>query len=356
MMWRFLCLGGVILSLFSLSGCSEPESTVAKAPVIRPALVEVVSATLASELTFNGVVRASKRADLSFRFNGRLTSIEVNEGDKVTQGQLLATLDSRDATTALETAKLEFDNINKEYQRAKSIYDRTQAIARSEVDKLATQLNVAKNRVEEATRQQEYTKIYAPFDGTISEKLVENFAQVQANQIILTLQDLSNLEIVIEVPNRIMLSGVRNDTAYAEFSAIPNQRFDLLLRTYSALASSESQTYSVVLGFTDIRGYRILPGMSAKVTPTDPVNRDGQRVVTLPLTAIVPNNQGGQFIWVVGEDNIATQRAVELGSTLGNRVVIQQNLEPGDRVIIAGVSSVQPGMIVRPYTADQSGE
>ncbi|ELF1351829.1 TPA: efflux RND transporter periplasmic adaptor subunit [Vibrio cholerae] len=347
-------LSVVVGSALLLTGCGEAPQVSTPAPIIKPALTEIVASQRASDLTFNGVVRAAQRADLAFRISGRLTDIAVKEGDQVKKGQLLASLDSRDAKTALEAAQLELKNTEQEYSRSKAIFEKTQAISKAELDKVTNRYDLAKNRVEEAKRKLEYTQITAPFDGVISEKTIENFAQVQANQVIMILQDLNDLEVAIEIPHRVMLSGVRNTRAIAELSAIPNQQFDLKLRTYSTQPSSDSQTYSVVLGFEDLKGFRVMPGMSAKVIPVADNPTAENTLITLPLTALVPDNQGKQFVWVVNAQDQAEKRYVDIGTTYKDRVVITQHLKPGEQVIIAGVSSVREGMTVRPYT-DNNG-
>lgn len=106
-------LSAVIASALLLAGCGEAPQISAPAPVVKPALTEIVASQRASDLTFNGVVRAAQRADLAFRISGRLTDIAVKEGDQVKKGQLLASLDSRDAKTALEAAQLELKTPNK---------------------------------------------------------------------------------------------------------------------------------------------------------------------------------------------------------------------------------------------------
>jgi multidrug efflux system membrane fusion protein len=349
-----IVLRTLIVSALLLAGCREAPQTSQPVTMAKPALTEVVVSQRTSDLTFNGVVRAAQRADLAFRISGRLTNITVQEGDQVKKGQLLATLDARDAKTTLEAASLELKNTEQEYNRAKTIFVKTQAISKAELDKVTTRYNLAKNRVEETKRQLEYTQITAPFDGIISSKALENFSQVQANQVIMTLQDLKDLEVVIEIPHRVMLSGVRNTRAIAELSAIPGHQFNLELRTYSTQASSDSQTYSVVLGFDDLKGYRVMPGMSAKVISVHENTENEVMLITIPITALVPDNQGKQFLWVVNSESKAEKRHVEIGTVYKDRVVIKEHLQPGETVIVAGVSSVKEGMQVRPYT-DKNG-
>ena len=78
----------IAVSALLLSGCGEKEVQQIAAPVIKPALTELVSARGSDELSFNGVIRAAERADLAFRIGGRLTDVFVKEGDQVKEGQV----------------------------------------------------------------------------------------------------------------------------------------------------------------------------------------------------------------------------------------------------------------------------
>ncbi|NLS14381.1 efflux RND transporter periplasmic adaptor subunit [Vibrio sp. SM6] len=355
---RTFLFTAVSASILLATGCGqEPESDVVVAPVIKPALIEVITAQRGADLSFNGVVRAAERADLSFRTSGLLTDVNVKEGDQVKQGQLLAQLDDRDAKTALQSARLELDNSKVEYDRARAIYNKSKAIAKSDLDAITTRYNLAKNHVAEAERRLEYTRLYAPFDGIIGRKLSDNHVQIQANAPVFTLHNLDDLEVVIQIPHSVILNGQKEGNVEAELTAIPNQRFPLSLRTYATQADAVTQTYSVVLGFDDLKGYRVLPGMAVKVMPVaNEADTDNLVTITVPLTALVPDNQGGQFVWVVDEQNKVQRRAIEIGALNQDRVEVKANLQRGEKVIIAGVSSVQEGMEVRPYTDEGRGE
>ncbi|WP_041054709.1 efflux RND transporter periplasmic adaptor subunit [Vibrio owensii] len=344
----------VILSGANLTGCSEPEVVQKVEPVVKKALVEEVSYQRASDLVFNGVVRASQRADLAFRISGLLTEVKVSEGDSVKQGQLLATLDDRDARNALASARLEFKNVEQEYKRAKAVFEKTQAISRSELELITTRYNIARNKVEEAQRKVEYTNIFAPFDGVIGDTKVDNFVQVRANEPVITLQDVADLEVVIDIPHQVMLSGVRNTKALAELSSIPEHQFQLSLLTYSTQADDNTQTYSVVMAFDDLNGYRVLPGMSVRVFPAVDESHTTTRLVTIPITALLPDNQGKQYVWIVQSDNSITKRYVEVGTVYKERIVIKQGLLEGEKVLIAGALSAKEGMRVIP-TAINNG-
>ncbi len=351
---KLTAISALLVSAFALTGCGEEAPQQVVAPVVKPALTEIVQTQNGADLSFNGVVRAAERADMAFRVGGRLTDILVKEGDEVKKGQLLASLDARDAKTALESAELELKNTTLEYERAQAIFKKSQAISKADLDAITTRYNLARNRVDDAKRQLEYTELHAPFDGVVGRKMVDNHVQVQANEPVMTIHDLRDLEVVIHIPHKVMLSGDSKADAVAEISTIPGQVFPLELRSYATEADPVSQTYPVVLGLEDLNGFRVLPGMAVKVSPLTG-SAVGNQQITLPLTAIVPDNQGKQFVWIVGEDNKAEKRYVDVGALNKDRIIIEANLSQGERVIIAGVSSVKEGMEVRPYTDERNG-
>ncbi|TMX31060.1 efflux RND transporter periplasmic adaptor subunit [Vibrio rotiferianus] len=352
---KLSAISALLISSLSLTGCSDENEVSDVTPLIKPALIEVVTTQSATELSFNGIVRAAESADLAFRVGGKLINIFVKEGDEVSKGQLLASLDDRDAKNALVSAQLEFENVSREYERAQAVFKKSQAISKADLDTITTRYNLARTRVEDAKRHLEYTQIFAPFDGIVGRKLVDNYVQVQANEPILTVHDINDLEVVIHIPHKVMLSGKEETRAIAEISAIPGQSFPLKLRTVATVADPVSQAYPVVLGFEHLNGFHVLPGMAVKVLPVSTSGNTQNQQITLPLTSIVPDNQGKQFVWIVGSDNKAQKRYVAIGALNKDRIIVTEHLSPGEQVIIAGVSSVKEGMEVRPYTDDRAG-
>lgn len=341
----------VSIALFGvlLTACNDTEVSQPEKQVIKPAFYEVASATTNESLTFNGIVQSSERAELSFRVSGQLVAINVKEGDYVQKGQLLAALESGDAEIALQSAKVELSNIDTEYKRAKALFDGSKAISASQLDEISTRLNLAKNKEAEAERQLGYTKIVAPFDGIIGRKYIDNYTQIQPNEPVFTLHNPEELEVEINIPDTVMASESNGVDAIAEITSIPDHEFKLSLKAYSTHADDDTQTYSVLLSFSDVGEHRVLPGMTAKVKPVQNTNnaKDLEQIY-LPLTAVVPDNKGNQFVWVIGADNTLEKRFVSVGELNGKRVAIESNLKEGEKVVIAGLSALLDGMQVRP--------
>ncbi len=339
-----------------LSGCKENASVQDTTDVVRPAMIQTVSSQDRTILTFNGVVRAEQRAELAVRVSGRLTQVLVNEGDRILKGQTLAKLDDRDFKTALSSAKTERNNAKKEYLRAKKVFETTGAFTKSQIDQLKAQWDLTENRVSDAQRKVEYSVLTAPFDGIVGQKFVDNHAQIQANAPIFIAHNLNNMEVVIQVPDRIMLDPSRKNSqqAIATLSGIPNASFPLTLSNFATEADPIAQTYAVSLRFKDLKGYNVLPGMAVKVRSSEKNILEKDMAVMVPLTAISPDNQGKQYVWVVNNDQSVTRRLVHVGRIQGHQITILSGLSLGEKIVVAGIASLTDGLVVRPYEGENS--
>ncbi len=336
---------GVLVSALILSGCKPETTKDVPLPVVRPVLTELAQPDLSSQRIFNGVVQASERADLSFRTGGRLVEVLVNEGSRVTKGQLLARLDSKAVDIALASAKVELQNTRTEYQRSKSLYENRQAVSRAQFDEVTMRYNLAKNKLQEAERSLTDTFLRAPFDGIVSRRLVDNHVVVQANETIVSIHDLTNMEVAIDVPESMMVERGSDYRVQAHVPRHPNTAFDLSLKTFETEPDPATRTYGVTLSFDDLQGKAILPGMNVRVHTYQSVS---EAPLSAPITAITPDNQAKQYVWEVKSDNKVEKRFVETGSLSNDRVQILSALEEGEQLVVSGTNSLSEGMLVRP--------
>jgi RND family efflux transporter MFP subunit len=338
-----LLLAGALL----LSAC-EPQADgqdSVQQEVVRPAKIETLQRASISGLDLAGTVRAAQRAEMAFKVAGRVDKVLVDEGDRVKQGDELARLDDREFRTALSSARAEYATADADYRRGLAIFERSQAISRRDLEKLETQRSLMANRLRNAELVLEETVLRAPFDGIVGRKLVEEFGRVGANQPVVIVQNLDELEVVIQVPDRVVLHSSTSPEVFAEIPGL-DQTFPLNLKFYSTEADPVTQTYQVILGLGDKGDARILPGMSARVF-SEAATSDSLWV-SVPLGAIISNNQGQQYVWKLDADSRARMQPVAVGSLQGNRVMVTEGLQPGDQIITAGLSGLKDGMPVRP--------
>lgn len=336
----------VLLSLMLLHGCDKPaEQATAPVDVSRPALIYTVQQSGLSAASFTGVLRAAQRVELAFRQPGKLTQLHVQEGQQVVAGQLLAELDNQELATLLDSARVEYKQAQANYARGETIFRESQAISRSDLEQLLTKRDVAANKVSQAEQNLDNALLKAPFAGVVAQKLTSNFATVQANQPVYVLHNPTDLEVVIEVPAKYFVNPKASVHGLAEIENLPNQRFAVTYRYHASAADPMAQTYQVVLGFDDLAGARLMPGMNAKVFAKSASGAQQQNIL-IPVTAVVPANTGEQFLWIVGSDNKVQKRTIMLGRLFGDQIEVTDGLLAGDRIVVAGVQALTAGMTV----------
>jgi membrane fusion protein, multidrug efflux system len=336
----------------SLAGCGKDAPPPAAPEVARPAIIQTVGATDgAAKLRFPGRLRATKRAELSFNVPGFITEFALAEGSRVKAGQVMARLDDEVFKARVNSAQSEFDRAKTDLDRYQRLYDTEFAVARSEVDDRRSRLEVARTNLAAARQDLADTVIKAPFAGVVTRRRLEAFSSVQAKQPIAELQDLDALEVVINVPQRLLRNEGPRTEALAVFEDRDDLQLPVVLKSYATEADPQTQTYEVVLALKSRPpGLTLLPGMSVTVLPLA-ARGAGAEALSVPLTAIAVDAAGARFVWVVAADGKVARRDVQPGEIRGDSVIVTAGLKAGERFVAAGVGALRDGMKVRPLDA-----
>lgn len=340
-----LILGTGIL----LSGCDEPP-----APYVaesRPVKTIVIGGASSGDIrTFPAVVDAIQKADISFRVSGKIQNIFVKEGDAVNKDQLLAELDPTDFEIQLEDRKASYKTAKANYDRAKELVEKG-AISRVDHDNIRAKYFTAKANLDGAEQDLLYTKLKANFDGHIAKRHVENFEEVLASQTIFSLEDVSALKLIIDVPENLMISLKKDPPAQrklkASFNNIKGVEFPLSFVESTTKADTTTKTFKITLKMDAPSNYNVLPGMTATVFAEVLQNElKNDKAVTLPISAVIANNEKHASVWVVNEDTMTVSpKTVTPGSIIGNSIQVT-GLAAGERVVTAGASFLRKDMKV----------
>ena len=346
------------------SGCDRSSQSAATEPLPRTVrTLTINSEQYRSDRQFTGVVDASRKVDLAFRVSGTLQKLDVQEGDSVHSGQLLAALDDTDFHIRLRAVSADFERAKADFERARALSEK-QLISRADLDRLQAQFLVAQAELEKARQELAYTEIHAPFDGVIARRYVENLSEITARMPVLALVDLDSMVVIIDVPESVMIHARREGERpelYAVFANYEEQQFPLRIKEAATQADPGSQTYKVTLSLPTIAELNILPGMSASVG----VRNTGENaavtgaVVYLPAQAVL-EDQSNRYVFVAipggeGENASIERREVSIGDVSRYGIQITGGLNDGDRVVTAGMSQLYSGMAVR-LEAEPAGE
>lgn len=349
----------LILSLLCcvMLGCTPAQEQASVSHLVKSTLVGEGSTSM--ERALPGRVIAGQRADLAFQVAGTLSELPAKEGMTVAQGQLLAKLNARDFESRYAAAKSTRDITENNLERGKKLVG-SGTISQVTFEELRNKFEVAKSEEAIAKKALDDTQIIAPFSGLIARVYVDNFQEVQAKEKILTLQDVNDIDIVIDVPERdIMrrqamnhghrLENQKLENGYVTFEGMPNQKFDVTVKEYATEADPTTQTYRVRLSMKAPANVNILPGMSATLIMTEP-NVTKTEMLLVPATAVAVDAQGKFYVWVIQPNMTVTKRFVDVGDMTGDNIRILSGLKQGERIVTAGVPYLEEGMLVRLYT------
>ncbi len=335
----------------TLMGCGKDTSGPAK-EVIQPAKVIVVKGS-SNQINrqLPGTVRASQRVNLSFQVSGQLKFFPLKEGQQVLKGEVLGRLDDRDYRSNLSAASADLTRTDANFKRAEELLVK-KFISKAEYDKLKAELDVAKSNSEKAEKALDDAELKAPFTGTVAKRYVDNFQDVQAKEPVISLQDNSQLEVIVNVSESLVSRrGEDPDTlkVSAKFEAFPKEMFDLYVKEFSTEADSSTQTFEVVLGMNETKGIKLLPGMTAKVFVTKVNTDEASDTFLLPMHSVVADEDNNAFVWVVDKsDNSVKKKPVAMGDLKGEREIEVIGVELDDMVVIGGVTKMREGKIIRP--------
>ncbi len=365
-MTSFALAGLIAVLLIFVTSCGKEEAKVTEKKVVRPVkMMTLTSSGAISKLKFPGKVRASQRVDMAFQVSGPLIELPIKEGQEVKKGDLLAQIDPKDFQTNLRKAEGQLARSNAMIERAQSDYDRILRIrkedpgatSQSMVDKKRAALDSTKAdiksleaAVDGAKDQLSYTSLRAPFSGVIAKRYVDNFQEVRAKQSIVSVQDITNIEILIDVPENVMATIKKGSaSAFAEFAAAPGKQYKLEKKEIANEADPKTQTYRAVLTMEAPEEVNILPGMTANVVVSAQIGEGGGEQYGIPAIAVFADEAGNSNVWVVDPDTMTVhKRKVTTGNLTGkDSIQILVGLKPGEKIAITGVVQLREGMEVR---------
>jgi len=366
----------------------------------RKAEVEVATATKpltgpAGVLNASGYVTPRRRATIAAKITGRVTGVYFDEGTRVTEGQLLATLDDSDARRALDSAKADRESsqaaiLDYEVQlkNAEIELRRTQQLVKDGVstqqaldsavmtaDSLRAKIALAKQqvvaadaRIREQQQAVDNCTIKAPFAGIVVSKdaqVGEMVSPVSAGggftrTGIATIVDLHSNEFEVDVSEAYIARVFDNQGVNAALDAYPDWTIPAKVRTVIPTADRQKATVKVRISITEpdhktlydpAKDPRILPDMGVKVTFLENETKPGSKQEKSPAVAMVPQkavrqDNGSKYVFIVKGDTIE-RRAVTTGEARGSDVEILAGIQPDATVVVGGPDTLRDGQAVQ---------
>lgn len=341
-----------VFVLAALVSCSQPP---VKEQGPRPVKLTDVTSLNVIEKSFSGVVSSDQFSDLAFKMSGPLVSLNVEEGQKVRKGQVVAEIDPQDFKWEYEAKKASFQTAEAQLQRAKKLLSK-QAISKQEYESTEASFSNAKAAFEYAQNTLNQTKLRAPFDGFIQKKYVENYQKVQAGQGIVCLINPNKLQIVYTMPEGNINYFSSPHELFVEFDNYKGIRFKAKVKEYVE-ASPDGSGVPVYLYIDDanfdLNKYKVSVGFSSRVILKVDNQNLAQGAVLVPLAAIVADEANSdKFVYVYNKQSQKVERRKITSSMLIGKdgVVVTEGLRSGEQVVSAGATRLVDGQQVKVLT------
>jgi RND family efflux transporter MFP subunit len=354
---RLSALGAMAL-LPVLAACDDPAAS-ATARAERPVQVQQVAFENENPVReLVGVVRARHETDLGFRVAGKIVARNVNVGDLVRVGDVVARLDPKDLELQVESARselaaatsnlaqtavdeLRYAGLKAHGYAAVADYDRKK-VAKDEAE---GRLEHAQRALDLASNQLAYAELRADADGVITATLAEPGQVVNVGQAVARLAHRGEKEAVVALPESFIGAAQRSQ-ATVRLWADPDRTFTARLRELSPQADDLTRTYAARFTIENPDDTVVL-GMTATVRLA--LASDAQ-VAKLPLAAIL-NRGTGPSVYLVDGSSALVLRPVTVASFSENAALVSSGISDGDRVVTLGVQKLEAGAKVRPIDA-----
>lgn len=330
-----------------LAGCGAEAQTQPVAEVVRGTPVEVAAVErgeLAPVYDATASLEAEREAVLLAEMAGEVVSIEVEEGDRVVAGQVLARVDSTRQVLELRQAASVADRMAHEATRNEALIAR-QMISREAYDRTRYDHQTQTAAVQLKRLDVDKTAIRAPYAGVITRRFIKDGQWLKREDQAFAIADFDTLQARIDVPERS--AGLIQPGAPVRFAAdaVPGRRFEARIERIAPVVDRASGTVGAVVE-VDNRDGALRPGLFVRLGINYERIADA---VLLPRAALL-ETEGARHVFVVA-DGKATRRAVRLGLADGDRIQVLDGVTAGEQVVVVGQNALTEGARVEPIAA-----
>ena len=328
-----------LLAILALSSCGENREKVAKAPT--RVVTEVISATTGHpNQTYVGIVEEREATAVSFTGMGVVKRVLVSEGQTVGRGQLIAEMDDTQARNLLAGAEAQMSQASDALGRYQMLHDNG-SLPEVQWVEIQSKVAQAKSQLEVARKNLADCRLVAPVGGVIGKRAVKAGETALPSQAVVTILDIGSVKVKVSMPET-EISAIQAHTPTLINVEAVGKTFSGGTIEKGVQADPLTHSYDVRIAVSN-SDRKLLPGMVASVqfTPAEP--QHSHQLPTVPVTAVQSNGGAHLFVWTVDNDSTAHRTAVSVGETIGNRIVLSEGVDDGQRIITEGYQKLSEG-------------
>ena len=310
-------------------------------------IATVESSIFKHYIKVQGTVGSDNNILIPSQASGIVKSIHVNEGDKVSQGQLLAVLDGSIYESTISELETNLELVTTIFERQERLWNKKIG---SEIQYLQAKANKEslEKKLVTVNKQYDMTKITAPINGTVDEVIIRAGEMAMAGMGAIRIVQLSKLKIDAVLSENYISQVKRNDSVSAYIPVLEKEIF-LKVKSVSQVIDPKNRTFNIELNIPKTK-YDIKPNMMTILTINNYIN---PAALTVPIN-IIQRTNNRQFIFVVheksdlgGEFFEIEKRFIKIGNQYENSVEVIDGLSTGEMVVTVGFQDLAEGEIVK---------
>ncbi len=327
----------VLAAVAGFIGCGDsgqrPDSHTAGIPKqVFVAAAEKISAS--SQEEYMGTVTARNRAEIGAKIQAPVERINVVLGSRVSQGDLLAELDQREYQARVDQAQAVYDQAMRDFARFEGLV-KQRAVTEQEFETVRSRKSVSEAALSEAKTYLSYTRVTAPFSGSVIGRQVDVGDLATPGKILFTMEESGAARFVVTLPEARLGHIEVGDSVTITITSIGatvRGRVDEL----SPSADPVSRTFTAKIGLPSVAGLR--PGQFGRLQ----LAAGGDETIFIPRKALVRRGQL-DLVYVVNAESHAMLRLVRVGRQFPDRLEILAGLREYERVVVEGLRDLSDG-------------
>ena len=333
----------VLLALAAtLTGCGVGNASVSDADAVQaatPVPVEVAQpfrADLSATYAATATITSDSDAPVVARASGEVVELLVEEGDFVSEGQVLARLDGQRLRLEMLSAKASLDQARAEYQRNIDLHQRG-LISAAAFDNLKYDLQALEATYELKKLNYGYSSIRAPIAGVVASRDVKPGQHLSVNQVAFRITDTHELIAYLQIPQSELPKFAAGHEASIEVASMPGKAYPARIARISPTIDTRNGTFRATAVIDNSKG-DLAPGMFGRFSIAYEEHSDA---LVLPTAALIDEDDESAVYVVM--DGKVERRVIETGIRSGGKVEILDGLSEADFVVVVGHSNLRDG-------------
>ncbi|MEA5126575.1 MAG: efflux RND transporter periplasmic adaptor subunit [Proteiniphilum sp.] len=322
-----------LAALLALSSCGAKGEQQTESVKRNVTVEEVRLVPVDQNSSFTATVEAKTVNNIAPAIGGRIRTIHVDVGSRVSKGQTVVTMDAANYSqqeTQLATLK-------RDYERYRELYE-VGGVSKQQLDQLKTQLDVAQTALNNIG---ENTGLVSPISGVVTARNYDP-GDVAGGMPILTIENINPVKIIIHVSESYYSRVILGMPAAIAVDALAGEKFEGKISLIHPTINSASRTFPVEIEVNN-SDQRLRPGMFSRVTLNFGTN---ERPLVPDLAVLKQTGSNDRYVFLE-KDGKAVYTKVELGTRIGDKYEIVSGLQVGDRVIVQGNTGLIDGTEVQ---------